>query len=110
MMDAKRIRLRNGQSCHAIAVLAITRDNVPMRPLTQRQREVLNFILKFFPNEQRMPSVREIGEHFSISPNGVTAHLHALAKKGFIALPERQKARAIKLLGVRVMLEPIKAK
>ncbi len=81
-----------------------------MRPLTQRQREVLNFILKFFPNEQRMPSVREIGEHFGISPNGVTAHLQALAKKGFIAMPEQQKARAIRLLGMRVILEPIKTK
>ncbi len=79
-----------------------------MNPLTKRQREVLDFIFAFFPKEQRMPSIREIGDHVGIrSPNGVANHLHALAQKGYISLPEKQKARSIRLLGVEVILRRI---
>jgi repressor LexA len=82
--------------------------DVPMPPLTARQREVLDFFFEFFPREQRMPSIREISEHFGMrSPNGVKAHLIALDKKGYIELSDKQQARSIRLIGVKVILKRI---
>ena len=53
------------------------------RPLTERQREVLEFIRQ--NSGMYGPAVREIAMAFGIrSPNGVMAHLNALEKKGYI--------------------------
>lgn len=69
--------------------------------LTERQREIYEFIKEKIESRGYGPTVREIGQHFDIkSPNGVMCHLKALEKKGFI---NRQgfSARAIQLVGVR---------
>lgn len=53
------------------------------RPLTDRQREVLDFIRDRVRDSHRPPTVREIGDHFDIrSTNGVRVILDALEKKG----------------------------
>ena len=53
--------------------------------LTQRQREVYEFLKDRIQNRGYGPTVREIGEYFDIkSPNGVMCHLKALEKKGLI--------------------------
>ena len=63
--------------------------------LTERQAEVFEFIRKCINTRGYGPTVREIGEHFSISsPNGVMCHLRALEKKGLL-MRVRQKDRAI---------------
>ena len=67
--------------------------------LTERQKEIYDFILEKIESRGYGPTVREIGAAFKIkSPNGVMCHLKALEKKGLI---ERQEfsARAIKLVG-----------
>ena len=65
--------------------------------LTPRQREVLDFIRDKITGRGYGPTVREIGEEFSInSPNGVMCHLKALDKKGFITR-EPNMSRAIQL-------------
>ena len=65
-------------------------------PLTDRQREVLEFIrsnMAFFS-----PTVREIAAAMSIkSPHGVTAHLEALQRKGYIRMANG-KPRGIEVL------------
>ena len=54
-----------------------------MRPLTKRQREVLDYILRTIAHDGRFPSYREIGAHFGLtSPATVSQHLDALASKG----------------------------
>lgn len=54
-----------------------------MRPLTKRQREILDYILKCIAQDGRFPSYREIGAHFGLtSPATVSQHLEALAMKG----------------------------
>jgi len=51
--------------------------------LTDRQREIYEFIRKKIESRGYGPTVREIGENFGIkSPNGVMCHLKALEKKG----------------------------
>ena len=64
--------------------------------LTQRQREILDFISTQIDQHGYPPSLREIGEHFGIrSTNGVSDHLKALQKKGFLAR-EDLKSRAMR--------------
>jgi repressor LexA len=70
-----------------------------LNQLTERQREVYEFIREKIDSRGYGPTVREIGAKFDIrSPNGVMCHLKALEKKGLI---EREgfSARAITLVG-----------
>jgi len=65
--------------------------------LTERQRDVYEFIRDKIKNRGYGPTVREIGENFDISsPNGVMCHLKALEKKGLITRSPN-KSRAIEL-------------
>jgi repressor LexA len=69
--------------------------------LTERQREIYDFIRHKIESRGYGPTVREIGLGFNIkSPNGVMCHLKALEKKGLIKR-EGFSARAIQLLDHR---------
>ena len=69
--------------------------------LTDRQREIYEFIREKIESRGFGPTVREIGEAFDIqSPNGVMCHLKALVTKGFITRLEG-RARAIQLVDHR---------
>ena len=71
-------------------------------PLTKRQQQVLDIIKDSIEELGWPPTVREIGTETGIrSPNGVTAHLKALEKKGRIETEEKT-ARCIKLTGYRL--------
>jgi repressor LexA len=64
--------------------------------LTHRQREILEFISASIVERGFPPTLREIGEHFSIrSTNGVNDHLKALEKKGHLRR-EDLKSRAMR--------------
>ncbi len=65
--------------------------------LTERQKDVYEFIRDKIRNRGYGPTVREIGDYFRISsPNGVMCHLKALEKKGLITR-EPNMSRAIQL-------------
>ena len=56
-----------------------------VRPLTDRQEAILNFIVDHIQDQGFPPTLREIGGHFGIrSTKGVNDHLAALEKKGRI--------------------------
>lgn len=64
--------------------------------LTQRQKEILDFISASIMERGFPPTLREIGEHFHIrSTNGVNDHLKALEKKGHLRR-EDLKSRAMR--------------
>jgi len=64
--------------------------------LTERQREILDFITASITERGYPPTLREIGEHFGIrSTNGVNDHLKALEKKGHLRR-EDLKSRAMR--------------
>jgi repressor LexA len=64
--------------------------------LTQRQRDILDFISASIAERGFPPTLREIGEHFHIrSTNGVNDHLKALEKKGHLRR-EDLKSRAMR--------------
>jgi repressor LexA len=68
--------------------------------LTDRQRQVLDFISNSITDRGYPPTLREIGERLGIrSTNGVNDHLKALEKKGYLAR-EDLKSRALRPIGV----------
>ena len=69
-----------------------------MKGITDRQQEVLDFISNFTKTNNYPPTVREIGEHFSISLRAVQDHIAALQKKGYLAQTQK-RARSLNVLG-----------
>ena len=66
--------------------------------LTQRQRDILEFISASIAERGFPPTLREIGEHFNIrSTNGVNDHLKALERKGYLVRGEL-KSRALSVI------------
>jgi len=54
--------------------------------LTKRQEMILKYVQEYVQREGYPPSIREIGRDFGIgSLRGVTVHLDALARKGYIS-------------------------
>jgi repressor LexA len=69
--------------------------------LTDRQREILEFITQSIRERGYPPTLREIGLQFGIrSTNGVNDHLRALEKKGHLQR-EDLKSRAVRPVGPR---------
>lgn len=68
-----------------------------MKEITQRQKEILNFISDYQEENSYPPTVREIGDHFGVSIRAVQDHITALQKKGFITQTQK-KSRSIKVL------------
>ena len=72
-------------------------ENEDMQPLTPRQQAILEFIADAVRATGSPPSVREIAAHFRMaSPKGVTDHLAALERKGYLHR-EPGQARNIRL-------------
>ncbi len=69
------------------------------KELTERQKEILEFISQFIENNGYPPTLREIGANFNIaSTNGVKRHLSALEKKGYLSI-ESNASRALSVVG-----------
>ena len=66
-----------------------------MTGLTDRQREILAFMLTFCREHCRPPGVREIGAAVGVSSlNNVFEHLKRLARKGYVVMPGAGKPNA----------------
>jgi len=70
-----------------------------MKELTDRQRQILEFIQRQQFAESLTPTLRDIAAHFRFkSPNAALAHVQALITKGFLKhLPGR--ARSLQVIG-----------
>jgi len=56
-----------------------------MKDLTERQRQILDFIQEKQDAERLTPTLREIAKHFRFSsPNAALCHVQALLAKGFL--------------------------
>lgn len=68
------------------------------RGLTDKQERILNFIVDYVDEKGYPPSIREIGNAFGISSlRGVTVHLDALERKGYIK--RLNTSRSITVIG-----------
>ena len=68
-----------------------------MKTLTEKQKNILEFIEEFLDREGMAPTVYEIADHFGIKTSTVFAHLRALQRKK--QLSRSSKARSISLSG-----------
>ncbi|MCP3169308.1 transcriptional repressor LexA [Myxococcus qinghaiensis] len=76
-----------------------------MEELTDRQREILSFIVKETETRGFPPTIREIGEHMEIrSTNGVNDHLKALERKGYLNRGEQQSRSLVPTKRARLLL------
>src|SRR5688572_20955045 len=76
-----------------------------MDELTDRQKEILNFIVKETESRGFPPTIREIGEEMDIrSTNGVNDHLKALERKGFLNRGEQQSRSLVPTKRARLAL------
>ncbi len=66
-----------------------------MRTLTDKQKDILDFIEEFLEHEGMAPTVYEIADHFDIKTSTVFAHLRSLQRKNW--LTRSSKARSISL-------------
>jgi repressor LexA len=67
-----------------------------MKGLTQRQREVFDFIRAFIRSNRYPPTIREIATSFHFSVKGSYDHVKALERKGFLKCHEN-RSRAIEV-------------
>ena len=67
------------------------------KKLTNRQQQVLDFIVNYVRDSGYPPTVREVANEFKISSKGAYDHLIAIEKKGYIRR-DPAKPRAIGLL------------
>ncbi len=78
-----------------------------MQGLTERQRQILDFISTRIQELGYPPTIREIGEQMGIrSTNGVNDHLKALERKGYLKR-EGLKSRALRPVKSLVPQEPV---
>lgn len=68
-----------------------------MKELTKKQKNMLEYIEKYVLSQGYPPTIRDMGEHFSITPKGAYDHLKAIEKKGYINCVKNRR-RAIELL------------
>jgi len=72
-------------------------------PLTHRQKAIYDFLLKTIREKGFAPSIHEIGKQFKIaSTNGVSDHLKALEKKGYIRRVGKRAIEVANALGKTV--------
>lgn len=68
-----------------------------MKALTDRQKEILDFISSFIGTHKYPPTIREIASHFHISVKGAYDHVTALKKKNCIRC-DLNRSRAIEVV------------
>ena len=66
-----------------------------MKPLSKRQRQMLDYISDYICQRGYPPSIREIADEMGIkSTNGVAEHLEHLYQKGYLLREEGDRSRA----------------
>ena len=72
--------------------------------LTARQKAIYDFLVKTIRDKGFAPSIHEIGKQFKIaSTNGVSDHLKALEKKGYIRRVGKRAIEVVNALGKTVL-------
>ena len=76
-----------------------------MEELTDRQKQILHFIVRESELRGFPPTIREIGERMDIrSTNGVNDHLKALERKGYLIRGEQQSRSLVPTKRARLVL------
>lgn len=60
-----------------------------MTELTDRQAEILNYIIRYKEDHGMSPTIREIGDGNGITVKGASDHVQALIRKGYLSSREK---------------------
>jgi repressor LexA len=60
-----------------------------MTELTDRQAEILKYIIRYKEDHGMSPTIREIGDGNGITVKGASDHVQALIKKGYISTRDK---------------------
>ena len=72
-----------------------------MEKLTEREEQAYDFIVNYFKDNGFAPSYKEIGDGiYYASQSSVKDVVESLQRKGYIELPFKATARAIKVVGM----------
>ena len=75
--------------------------------LTDLERKILDYMVRYLQANTYQPSIREIGEEFDIkSTKTVSEHLRALAAKGYLER-DPSRSRGVRILGVDLSPETV---
>jgi repressor LexA len=78
----------------------VTTTETTPQPLTDRQREILAWLVQYIDQHGYSPTLREMCLAFNFaSPNGAMCHLVPLERKGYVTW-NRQRSRTIRVLEV----------
>lgn len=66
-------------------------------PLTARQQETLDFMWRFYQENDQLPPAFVIAKHFGLAINAIKDRLIALKKKGYIEKNTVEKYRFAKM-------------
>ncbi len=66
-----------------------------MKGLTNKQREILGWIISYTQKNNYPPSIREVSDQFNVSYAGAYRHLESLIKKGYLQPPNKKRRSMI---------------
>ena len=76
-----------------MVIMVIMMTYSSKKRLTQKQFEILAYIIHYTLDKMYQPGMREISEEFGISIGGAYNHLVVLSSKGWIGLGDNQKRK-----------------
>ena len=65
---------------------------MPPEP-SEKQLEVLRFLIEFIEQNGYQPTHGEMAEHFDVSKNAIQGRLKELARRGLVEMPADRKAK-----------------
>ncbi|HJX16515.1 MAG TPA: transcriptional repressor LexA, partial [Candidatus Deferrimicrobiaceae bacterium] len=77
------------------------------RPLTDKQRSVLEFLREFARSRSFAPTAREVADRFGIAEKNAFYYLELLERKGYIRR-HRKSPRRIEFLGEAALPSPLR--
>lgn len=75
-----------------------------MNKLTDKQKDTYDFIIKFFKENYKFPTIREIGNIYGISTRAVWDRVDGLRKKGYITTVRESRGMKLEKYRVEIIL------
>jgi repressor LexA len=69
--------------------------------LSEKQREVLEFLVRFIEENGYQPSLKEMAEFFGITKKALRDRIMQLRAKGYVNVPAERQERCLKLSNLR---------
>lgn len=80
----------------------------PASDLTDKQKDVYQYIFEWIEENQRPPTIYQIASRFGVTPTAIVGRINGLARKGWLSYSRDQDGvTRIKVSGHRCQLIPV---